>query len=308
MKRTFLAVFALSFLALSLGAEPKIVFFSDDVPRYEGFGAGGYLINQYGIGDWSDYAAATLGGGLAGEYTLPSFLPHNMDLGLSARAEFAHVFPKSGSTLKKDNDLTLTGGVWLRIPFLLFGQAFALQPELSYGAALHFAEGHNGSKASGLYADQLISFAPALRWMPPVGSQNVEVEFSPMYTLAPEKDHALNQLGFRLGTVWHLNDFVQERKQKEEEKRLAAAAEQQRLEREKQEAELRRLKEEEEARRRAMEEASNEAERQRIAEEMRRAEEERKAAEAEAARIAEEERIKAAKKPPQHKRQPTTRR
>ena len=292
MKKTLLALSAGLAIAATAWSEPGITFFSDEVPRYRNFAAGIFGTNQYGIGGWSDYAAATLGGGLSLEYTTPLRLPGNTDLGASLHLDYAHIFPKSGSTLRRGDDLDFYAGLWLRLPFTAWGQRLALQPELGWGAALHNADGQNGSPAAGWYDDQAVTFAPALRWIPR-RLDTVEIEFSPLYTLAPEKEHALNQLGVRLGAAWHFDSMIQERRARKEAARQAAIAEQQRLERERQEEEAKRLREEEEAKRRAMEEAANEAERQRLAEELRRAEEERRAAEEEAARIAEEERLKA---------------
>ena len=272
-----------------------LVFFSDEVPRYTGIAVGAHLLNQYALGDWADFATANLGAGVDAEYTLPSFLPMNLDLGASLRTEFAHVFPKSGGTLKSDDQLNFSLGAWLRLPFLLAGQTFALQPELAYGLVLHHAKGQNGSAVDGWFSDSALSLALGLRYIAPTDSlRNVEFELAPVYMFSPEKEnYSVSQLGFRLGAVWHVDSLIKGRKAQKEEKQKAVLAEQQRLERERQEEEARKLKEEEDAKRRAMEAAADEAEKARIAEELRKAEEERMAAEAEAARIAEEERIRA---------------
>ena len=100
---------------------PALVFFSDEVPRYTGFAVGAHFLNQYALGDWADFATANIGAGLDAEYTLPAFLPKNIDLGASLRGEFAHVFPKADGTLKSDDQLNFSLGAWLRLPFLLAG-------------------------------------------------------------------------------------------------------------------------------------------------------------------------------------------
>lgn len=300
MSKRLFAFFVLFFIILSASAQKadssadsKIVFFSDDVPRYSNFAVGVFANNQYGLGGWADYAPMSLGGGVDVEYTLGAFLPKNLDLGFALYANYAHIFPKSSSTLKKDDDISANFAVWLRVPFLFFGQRFALQPELGFGAVFHLAEGQNGSEASGMYSDPLLTFAPAVRWIPPA-ADTIEIELAPLYTFMPQKHgHMLNQIGFRLGLIWHIDSFVKNYSANKEKNKEKALAEQQRLEREKQEEEARRLKEKEEAQRRALEAAANEEEKARIEAELHKAEEARKAAEEEAARIAEQERLRA---------------
>lgn len=290
------------------GKKSGISFFSDDVPRYKGFAFGVFGTNQYGLGGWGDFAPVMAGGGISAEYTLPPFLHKNLDLGFSLHADYAHIFPNKDSTLKRDDDIGASFALWMRIPFTLGNARFALQPEVGYGMVFHNAEGQNGSVADGWYYDQVLSVAPALRWIPQK-LDTLEFDIAPLYTFAPEKySHTLNQLGFRLGVVWHIDSFIQAKAEAKEKKRQAKIAEEQRLERERQEEKARKQREEEERkkaeierlRKEAEQAAADEAERIRIEEEIRRAEEEarlaeeaRKAAEEEAARIAEEERRKA---------------
>ena len=223
MRRTFLAVAALFLLAFPAAAKqksakssgsdkpPAFVFLDPSVPVFSDFAVGGFLTNQYGLGEWGKFALTTLGIGLDLEYTLPIKFPKNMRLGISQHVDYAHIFPKKGSNLKRGDDVSFSIGVFYRMPFSLFGQPFAFQPEISYALYLHNVDGQNLSKASGWYSDQALVFAPALRWMPskisklPEWARNsFEIEFSPVYTISIEHDHTLNQLGFRLGAVWHI--------------------------------------------------------------------------------------------------------
>ena len=105
--------------------------------RYEGFAVGGFLTNQYAPGEWGEQVALTLGAGADLEYTLPLVLPDSMALGFSEHLDYAHLFPKSGGNLKRGDDISLTFGTWLRIPFLLGTQNFAFQPEIGYSLVLH---------------------------------------------------------------------------------------------------------------------------------------------------------------------------
>lgn len=214
MRKTVLTLFVLLMVGtLPLFAQEA----SEDVLRYKGAAIGVFGTNQYGIDEWSNWAAASAGGGISLEYTLPVLLPKNLDLGISIHAEYSHLFPKADSSLKSCEDIIAYGGAWLRIPFLLGNARFAFQPELGYGMTLHNAEGQKGSKAKGYYLDQMFSVSPAIRWIPPK-IDSLEIEISPQYTFAPEKDHSLNQVGARLGIIWHLDKFAEANEKKKSEK------------------------------------------------------------------------------------------
>lgn len=197
-------------------------FFSDEVPRYEGFAAGGFLYNQYALGGWSDFAVTNLGGGLDAEYTVPAFLPYNLDLGASLHLEAGHTFPKADTTLKSHDDIRLYAATFLRIPFTFLGQNFAFQPELGWGVTFNHCVGQKHSLANGWYTDQIITFSPALRYMPPIEAlSTVEFELSPYWSISPEKaSEAVNFLGFRIGVVWHLQDFFKARKNRTDKEEL----------------------------------------------------------------------------------------
>lgn len=301
MKRFLIVISFLSLCFLSSAEE------NFSIPRYQGFAAGGDLLTQFAIGDYSKFATMNLGASLAGEYTLPLELPKNMDLGLAVRAEFAHVFVKSGKTLKSDEEIRAFGAAWLRIPFMLGNQFFAFQPELGGGLSVFLTKYETaGQTKSGTYLSPLISIAPSIRWIPPK-VQQLEVEAAPLFTLVPEKSKTTTMLGLRLGAIWHFqmkNDNSAEEKkkaklEKAEQKRLQqeeALAEEKRRKQEEEERlkEERRRREEEEERARLAEEekrrAEEEAERARLEEDERK----RKAEEeAERSRIAEEEKRRA---------------
>ena len=294
MKRFLAACSVLILMSLAFAQEQKssIEFFSDEVPRYEGFAVGAFLTNQYALGDYAEFAVCNIGGGLGVEYTLPLNLPKNLDLGISAHFDFDHVIPKSNSTLKSDEELRFAAGGWLRLPVAISGLDVALEPEFILGFSMFNTKGQNGSTAGGVYPGVIFGLAPSVRIMPPV-MKNFEIEASPLFTVVPEQKHATVMFGLRLGLVYHIQSFINDKKAEREEAKKAELAEQQRLERERQEEEARRLREEEEAKRRAIAEAADEEARRAAEEELRKAEEARKLAEAEAARIAEEERKKA---------------
>lgn len=244
MKRLLFFIL-LVFIAFFIFAEED-----SQVPRYEGFAAGGGLFAQFPLGDYSDFSMLNLGASLAGEYTLPLELGNDIDLGLAVRAEFAHVFPKSGAPLKSDEELRVYGALWTRVPFMLGNQFFAFQPELGAGLSTFFSKYEvSGSQKSGSYVSPLISAALSLRWIPRSLSK-LEVEAAPVFTIVPEKEKAAMMLGLRLGAIWHFQmknasgvknkkRAEQERleRETEEKRREAELAEQKRLEDERQIAE-----------------------------------------------------------------------
>lgn len=249
-------------------------------PRYQGFAFGGGLFTQFPLGDYSDFAAMNLGVSLAGEYTLPLELGNNVDLGLALRAEFGHVFTKSGTPLKADEELRAFAAFWTRIPFMLGNQFLAFQPEVGAGVSTFFSKYEvSGKEKKATYISPLVSTALSFRWIPQ-SLQKLEIEAAPLFTLVPEKDKATMMLGLRLGAVWH---FQMKNDSSAEEKKQLKLAEAERARLEKEEKE--RLDREEEEKRRLQAEL---AEQKRLEEERQRAEEARLAEEAEKARIAEE--------------------
>lgn len=248
-------------------------------PRYQGFAFGGGLFTQFPLGDYSDFAAMNLGASLAGEYTLPLELGNNVDLGLALRAEFGHVFTKSGTPLKADEELRAFAAFWNRIPFMLGNQFFAFQPEVGAGVSTFFSKYEvSGKEKKATYISPLVSTALSFRWIPQ-SLQKLEIEAAPLFTLVPEKDKATMMLGLRLGAVWH---FQMKNDSSAEEKKQLKLAEAERARLEKEEKE--RLDREEEEKRRRQAEL---AEQKRLEEEARLAEEE-KQREEEAARLAKE--------------------
>lgn len=278
MKR-FLIVISFLSLCFLCSAEDN-----SSIPRYKGFAAGGDILSQFAIGDYSKFAIMNLGASLTGEYTIPLELPKNMDLGLAVRADFAHVFVKSGQPLKSDEEIRAFGAAWLRIPFVLGNQFFAFQPEIGGGLSVFLSNYESGGQIkSGTYLSPLISIAPSIRWIPPKVHQ-LEVEAAPLFTLVPEKSKTTTMLGLRLGAIWHFqmkNDNSAEEKKKA--KLEKAEEKRQKKEAERLEAEEKRRKEEEE-RLAAEEKRRKQEEEERLKEERRRREEE-----AERARLAEEE-------------------
>lgn len=298
MKRLFICI-SILFLGVALFAEKN-----SDLPRYKGFAIGGDVFGQFPIGDYSQFANANIGLSLAGEYTFPLNLPMNMDLGAGIRAEYGHVFPKSNTSLKSDEEIRAFANIWLRIPFKLFNQYFAFQPEMGGGLSTFFTKYQiNETEKNGTYLSPFISIVPSLRWIPS-SLQKLEVEFAPIFTIVPEKDKTTNMLGLRLGAIWHfemkkeavVDETAAEEKRKAKEAKKAEKAEKARLAEEQAKlAEKERLAKEERKRAEEAEKArlaAEEAEKKRLAEEeaARQAEEEAKLAEeAEKERLAEEE-------------------
>ena len=232
----------------------------------------------------------------------------------------AMFFQQSNTSLKSDEEIRAFANIWLRIPFRLFNQYFAFQPEVGGGLSTFFTKYQiDETEKNGTYLSPFISIAPSLRWIPRA-LQNLEVELAPLFTIVPEKEKSTNMLGLRLGAIWHfemkneamIDETAAEEKRKAKEAKKAEKAEKARLAEEQAKlAEKERLAKEERKRAEEAEKArlaAEEAERERIAaeekekvrlaaeeaEKQRLAEEERKRVEeAEKLRVAEEERIAA---------------
>lgn len=218
MKRLFIFISILFFLSFTLFAEN-----TSEVPRYKGFAIGGDVFGQFPIGDYSQFANANLGVSLAGEYTVPLNLPKNMDLGAGFRAEYGHVFPKSNVALKSDEEIRAFANIWLRIPFRLFNQYFAFQPEVGGGISTFFTKYQSKeTEKSATYISPFISIAPSIRWIP-AALQNLEVELAPVFTIVPEKEKSTNMLGLRLGAIWHFETSVEEKRNAKEAKKAEKA-------------------------------------------------------------------------------------
>lgn len=197
MKRLFIILTFLFVSSFLIAQENK------QVPRYQGLAAGGGLFAQFPLGDYADFALLNLGGSLVGEYTLPFNFGNNIDLGLSVRAEFAHVFPKAGTPLKSDEEFRAFGAFWTRFPFTLGNQFFAFQPEIGGGVSTFFTKYESsGVEKSGTYLSPFISAALSFRWIPKT-LQKLEVEAAPLFTIVPEQNKATMMLGLRLGAIWH---------------------------------------------------------------------------------------------------------
>lgn len=282
MKKFFLAALFGAALAFPLFAESPFKFFSGEVSRHEGLGFGAFFENQNAVGDWRDYANASVGFGIDAEYTMPRLLPLNMDWGATVHLDYGHTFPKKNSTLAQRDDIKFTFGGFVRIPFTAWGQRFAFQPEFCWGIDANRATGQNNSTADGWFTDQVIVFAPALRWIPSHEKfEKFELELSPVWTTSPERHgNVVNELGFRLGGVWHMDLFSMGKGFRTKAEREADA----------------KRAEEEAARKKAEdEEARKKAEQERLEreEEERRRKAEEDAAKEEAERLAAEERTRA---------------
>ena len=217
MKRLFIFL-SILFLSFNLFAEN-----TSEVPRYKGFAIGGDVFGQFPIGDYSQFANANLGVSLAGEYTFPLNLPKNMDLGAGLRAEYGHVFPKSNVALKSDEEIRAFANIWLRIPFRLFNQYFAFQPEVGGGISTFFTKYQSKeTEKSATYISPFISIAPSIRWIP-AALQNLEVELAPVFTIVPEKEKSTNMLGLRLGAIWHFETSAEEKRKAKETKKAEKA-------------------------------------------------------------------------------------
>ena len=175
------------------------------VPRYEGLAIGGNITSQYALGKFSPYVTGDFGFGLSGELTFPAFLPANIDLGASMRVSFTHWFAREGNGLEALDGLSFQPGVFLRIPFTLGEQWFAVQPEVGYGLRWHTVTPTPGfTRVKSSYLEGEMNVALGLRWIPKSMPQ-LDVEAAPLYSIWFENEsNTLSALGFRLGVMYRI--------------------------------------------------------------------------------------------------------
>ena len=151
------------------------------------------LINQYAIGDFSEYAKATLGGEVFVNYVLPKKLVKIENIGVNAAFGFANVFP-NGDYVEKFSQNCFSFGVFYLFNFRGY---FQLKPQLNLGMIIHKFEGGYLMKDS--YSDFMIIAAFDARYF---WKYNLIFNVSPVFTFVPVKDGLINYFGFKVGASY----------------------------------------------------------------------------------------------------------
>ena len=151
------------------------------------------LINQYAIGDFSEYAKATLGGEVFVNYVLPKKLVKIENIGVNAAFGFANVFPNGNYVEKFTQNYFSFGAFYL----INLPKSFQLKPQLNLGIINHKFSGGYSMKDS--YSDFMIYASCDLRY---IWKYNLIFNVSPVFTFVPVKDGVINYLGVKLGASY----------------------------------------------------------------------------------------------------------
>lgn len=201
MKRFFLP-FVFFMLILPLSAE--------SVKNPRGFSIGLYGAGDFPLADYAEFCTANAGGGLGVELAIP-LGSDNFSIGFSARSSFRYGFVNpNNSVIDSLYDLDFLAGFFVRLGFSIGKLQMAFVPELSYGGLCHFVQPKPGIfDLNNFYMDQIMTFAPSLRFVLPA---DLEIEAAPVYAISFEKEIVPQQIGGRIGLLWHISDFVKNKK------------------------------------------------------------------------------------------------
>ena len=158
-----------------------------------GLEVGFNLINQYAIGDFFEYAKATLGGEVFVNYVLPKKIVKIENLGVNAAFGIAKVFP-NGNYVEKFSQNYFSFGVFYLINL---PKNFQIKPKLNLGMINHKFVGGYGMKNN--YSDFMISASCDLRYL---WKYNLIFNVSPVYTFVPVKDGTINYFGVKVGASY----------------------------------------------------------------------------------------------------------
>ena len=188
MKKFFSIFFVCVFCILGVFSEG-----SEKSKKDLGLEFGINLINQYAIGDFFEYAKATLGGEVFVNYVLPKKLFKIENIGVNAVFGFANVFPNGNYVEKFTQNYFSFGAFYL----INLPKSFQLKPQLNLGIINHKFSGGYSMKDS--YSDFMIYASCDLRY---IWKYNLIFNVSPVFTFVPVKDGVINYLGVKLGASY----------------------------------------------------------------------------------------------------------
>ncbi len=149
-------------------------------------------VSQFFLNDEINYFFNTTGGSI------------NLDLGftkaygLSARVQYAYVFPKDENISSAHQISTMLGG-WYRIP--VYGTLVFFQPSLEAGIvyqSVNFVSGIEMPKS--YYPDFIMQLTPALHFVPEkIFKSKIDFEVAPVYTIIPMRSNIFQCIGGRFG-------------------------------------------------------------------------------------------------------------
>ncbi len=184
-KNVFVICIVFAFCICGIFAED-----GENAKKKLGLEVGFNLINQYAIGDFSEYAKATFGGEVFVNYVLPKKIVKIENLGVNAAFGIAKVFP-NGNYVEKFSQNYFSFGVFYLINL---PKNFQIKPKLNLGMINHKVVGGYGMKNN--YSDFMISASCDLLYL---WKYNLNLNISPVFTFVPVKDGVINYLGMKLG-------------------------------------------------------------------------------------------------------------
>ena len=151
------------------------------------------LNNQYAIGDFFEYAKATLGGEVFVNYVLPKKIVKIENLGVKSAFGIAKVSPNGKYVEKFSQNYFSFGAFYL----INLPKNFQIKPKLNLGMINHKVVGGYAMKNN--YSDFMISASCDLRYL---WKYNLIFNVSPVYTFVPVKDGTINYFGVKFGASY----------------------------------------------------------------------------------------------------------
>jgi hypothetical protein len=188
MKKFFSIFFVFAFSVFGIFAKD-----SEKSTKDIGLEIGINLINQYAIGDFSEYAKATLGGEVFVNYVLPKKIIKIDNFGVNANFSIASVLPNGNFVEKFSQNYFSFGAFYL----IILPKHFQLKPQLNLGMINHKFVG--GYEMKNNYSDFMISASCDLRYL---WKYNLIFNVSPVYIFVPVKDGSINYFGVRFGASY----------------------------------------------------------------------------------------------------------
>ncbi|MCQ2582965.1 MAG: hypothetical protein MJ160_03560 [Treponema sp.] len=156
------------------------------------------------MGELADYAKMGFGGGVAVEIGIPLGEGLLRGFGVSVRGDFSYLLSDS-EYITSFMTVFATANAFLKIPFGSTG--VAIQPEIGIGAAINLLSTVPGYEESlnSPYIDQIYSVGFGIRVAnPKMAGGKMEIEFTPVYSVSPEKDALVQYVTARVGVMYKL--------------------------------------------------------------------------------------------------------
>lgn len=213
MKKLLLITCAFSLLsfisfaqdAVSSDSAPDVKNGTEKAKIISDFRIGGFFNFEPAVGDLSNYVFSSIGGGFSLEAGIPitDDIPVLNTFGIALRGTFNTGLMKETHVNSLFN-MRYMVGAYSRIP--LPGEMFTFMPEFDYGIALNMPKS-TSPYVKPFYADQVMQLALGLGFSHKnMLKGNLEFDFTPTYTLSPEKNTIAHYIGFRFGVVYKVID------------------------------------------------------------------------------------------------------